>query len=130
MASSRDRPTTTSRIIGSSAGIGLPAFSRARLYTSICRAVVATVLCGLMNQASVSRAARSIARSALAPTQTGGVGFWTGLTVQAASMSSKCEPFIVTRSSVHNRRIASRLSTKRGTASFCVVPNALNSTSR
>ena len=48
-----------------------------------------------MYQQSPIRAARRIATSALAPIQIGGVGFCNGLTVQFASSSSKCEPFIV-----------------------------------
>ena len=66
-----------------------------------------------MYQQSPMRAARRIATSALAPIQIGGVGFCNGLTVQFALSSSKCEPFIVTKSSVHSRRTASRPSSKR-----------------
>ena len=68
--------------------------------------MVASVLCGLMYQQSPIRAARRIATSALAPIQIGGVGFCSGFTGHVALSSSKSDPFMVTKSSVHSRRMA------------------------
>ena len=92
--------------------------------------MVSMRLWGLTNQASETRAARLMAISALAPVQIGGIGFCTGFTGQLASIRLKCEPTIVTFSSVQSRLIASRFSSRRLPAPFIVVPKAWNSTSR
>ena len=87
-------------------------------------------LCGFTYQQSPSRAARRIAGSALAPIQIGGCGFCTGRGDAEAPFKVKCDATMSTESSVHSRRTASRFSSNRRTRSFCVVPNARNSTSR
>ena len=64
--------------------------------------------------ADQSRGWRAFARRpAFAPIQIGGVGFCNGFTEQVAWSSSKCEPFMSTKSSVHSRRTAVRHSSKR-----------------
>ena len=109
----------------------LPAYEAAARQAGLdpANARLASAYLDLYNQ-SPSAAARLIAPSALAPIQIGGRGFCAGLSETRTWSSSKCEPFIVTSSSVHSRLIASRFSMKRGTRSFCVVPKPLNSTSR
>src|SRR5271165_1944835 len=66
-----------------------------------------------MYQQSPSLAARRIAASALAPIQMGGIGFCIGLTVELACSSTKCEPVMSTKSSVHSRLTAIKHSSKR-----------------
>ena len=60
----------------------------------------------------------------------GGCGCWTGFAEHDASSSSKCEPFIVTVSSVHRRLMAVKFSSNRLPRCVRDVPNALNSISR
>ena len=94
------------------------------------RSVVSIRWWGLMNQVSPSRAARSTAASALAPSQIGGCGSCIGLSETVASSSVKWEPAMLTPSSVQRRTTASRFSSSRVTRSAWVVPKPLNSTSR